>query len=285
VAQLELSCLSPQSVIAAFVTWGFSVRQWVRLMTPTALTRQIPDRIAECELTHIERMPIDRDRAIEQHKAYEGILRSLGCTIEHLPPTPDLPDSVFVEDAAVVFNEVAVITRPGAESRRAETASVAGVLSRYRPLLFIEAPATVDGGDVLRVGRRVFVGLSGRTSREGAEQLRALLLPFDYSVETIETTGCLHLKSAATTVDDDWLLVNPLWVDPVPFGAFRLTHVDSREPFAANVLRVGQTVLCAAAFPHTRSRLDAHGLNTMAVDVSELAKAEAGVTCCSVIIE
>lgn len=197
---------------------------------------------------------------------------------------PDLPDSVFVEDAAVVFGEVAVITRPGAVSRRGETASVAGVLAKYRPLRFIEAPGTVDGGDVLRAGRRVYVGLSSRTNAEGVAQLRALLVPFDYPVEAVETTGCLHLKSAVTALADDWLLVNGAWIDLARFGGFRLTAVEPAEPFAANVLRVGDRVLCAAAFPRTRARLDAQRLNTVAVDVSELSKAEAGLTCCSLLV-
>lgn len=245
----------------------------------------MPERIAECELTHLERVPIDRARAAEQHAAYEAALRTAGCVVEHLPPAPDLPDSVFVEDTAVVFDEVAVIARPGAPSRRGETASVAAALARFRALRDIDAPGTLDGGDVLCAGRRVFVGLSTRTNREAVAQLRAILTPFDYAVETVETTGCLHLKSAATPLAEDWLLVNPHWVDAARFGAFRILAVHPSEPFAANVLRIGDVVLCAKAAPLTRARLEATGLKTVAVDVSELAKAEAGLTCCSLIIE
>lgn len=255
-----------------------------RGMAVIALTREVPDRIAECELTHLERVPIDRARAAAQHDEYEAALRAAGCTVERLPPTPELPDSVFVEDAAIVFPELAVVTRPGAPSRRGETPSVAGVLSKYRPLRFIEAPGTLDGGDVLRAGRRVFVGSSTRTNAEGIAQLRALLVPFDYAVEAVETSGCLHLKSAATALADDWLLVNGAWIDLARFTGFRLTAIDRGEPFAANVLRLGDAVLCAAASPRTRARLDAEGLQTVAVDVSELAKAEAGLTCCSLIV-
>jgi dimethylargininase len=250
-----------------------------------ALTREVPARISECELTHIERVPIDRARAAEQHAEYENALRAAGCVVEHLPPAPDLPDSVFVEDTAVVFDEVAVIARPGAASRRGETPAVAAALARFRMLHYIEAPGTLDGGDVLRAGRRVFVGLSTRTNPQGALQLQAILTPFGYAVETIETDGCLHLKSAATTLEDDWLLVNPDWVDVGRFGGLRRLDVHPREPFAANVLRIGDVVLCAGAAPLTRAALEASGLTTMAVDVSELAKAEAGVTCCSVIVE
>jgi len=255
------------------------------MSSPIALTREVPARISECELTHLERVPIDRARAAEQHAEYEAALRAAGCVVEHLSPAPDLPDSVFVEDTAVVFDEVAVIARPGAPSRRGETPTVAAALVRFRTLHHIEKPGTLDGGDVLCAGRRVFVGLSTRTNREGAAQLQAILTPFGYAVETIETRGCLHLKSAATTLADDWLLVSPDWVDVARFGGLRLLDVHPSEPFAANVLRIGDVVLCAEAAPLTRAALDANGLKTMAVDVSELAKAEAGLTCCSLIIE
>lgn len=249
-----------------------------------ALTRDVPERISACELTHLDRVPIDYARAAAQHAQYEAALRAAGCTIERLPPTPDLPDAVFVEDAAVVFDEVAVIARPGAPSRRAETPSVAGALSKYRPLRFVEPPGTLDGGDVLRAGRRVYVGLSTRTNAGGIAQLRALLAPFDYPVEPVETAGCLHLKSAASALADDWLLVNGAWIDAARFTGFRLTAVDPAEPFAANVLRIGDVVLCASASPATRARLDAEGLTTVGVDLSELAKAEGGLTCCSLIL-
>lgn len=288
-SELHLTCLAhgvlmvPESTLPRFAG---NCRQWPMIcrVALIALTREVPERISDCELTHLERMPIDRARAVAQHDGYEAALRAAGCCIERLPPAPDLPDSVFVEDTAVVFDEVAVMTRSGALSRRAETASVAGVLAKYRPVRFIGPPATLDGGDVLRVGRRVFVGLSSRTNRDGVEQLRALLRPFDYSVETAATTGCLHLKSAVTALADDWLLVNGDWIDVARFAGFRVTAVDPAEPFAANVLRVGQTVLCAEAAPRTRARLDVAGVRTAAVDISELAKAEAGLTCCSLIV-
>jgi dimethylargininase len=229
-------------------------------------------------------VPIDRRRAVAQHYAYEDALRAAGCAIDRVPPEPDLPDSVFVEDTAIVFDDVAVIARPGAASRRAETASVTGVLAKYRPLRFIEAPGTLDGGDVLRIGRRVYVSLSARTNAEGVAQLRALLVPFACAVEAIETHRCLHLKSAVTAIDDDWLLANPEWIDTDRFAGMRVTEVDPGEPFAANVLRVGDRILCAAAWPLTRGQLESCGLQTVPLDVSELAKAEAGVTCCSLLV-
>lgn len=250
-----------------------------------ALTRDVPERIGDCELTHLERVPIDRAVAAAQHGQYELALAAAGCHVERLPDTPDLADSVFVEDTAVVFPELAVITRPGALSRRAEIDSVAAALQRYRTLRVIEAPGTLDGGDVLRVDRRVFVGRSSRTNDAAIAQLRDILAPHGYTVDAIETAACLHLKSAATALDDDLVLVNPEWIDTRRLSGLKLVDVDPAEPSAANALRIGDLVICAAAAPFTRGRIETLGFETIAVDVSELAKAEAGVTCCSLIVD
>jgi dimethylargininase len=249
-----------------------------------ALTRPVPPSIERCELTHLARAPIDVARATMQHDAYEKALARLGCTIAQLPEEPDLPDSVFVEDTAVVLDELAVITRPGAVSRRGETTSVATALGEYRQLACIEAPGTLDGGDVLRIGYRVYVGLSGRTNADGARQLAHLLAPHGYEVARIDVRECLHLKSAVTAVADDAILVNSQWVDTSHFRGLRLIEVHPDEPSAANALLVDETLLCAAAAPRTRERLGALGFAVESVDVSELAKAEAGVTCCSLIL-
>lgn len=255
----------------------------------TAITRGVSPAFARCELTHLTREPIDVGLAERQHAAYEALLAELGCRIERLPIEPDLADSVFVEDAAVVVDELAVITRPGAPSRRGETATVAAALARHRPLAHIAAPATLDGGDVLRVGRRVFVGLSERSSREGVEQLAAALAPFGYEVNGVPLTGCLHLKTAVTEVADGVLVVNPDWLDATSFAGYELLAVHPREPFAANALLVadaegGSTVVMPAAFPRTAERLAARGIQVRTVEVSEIAKAEGGVTCCSLLL-
>jgi dimethylargininase len=249
-----------------------------------ALTRAVPPSIGRCELTHIARMPIDVARAVAQHGVYEDALARLGCTVVRLPAGPELPDSVFVEDTAVVLDELAVIARPGAESRREETISVAAALRSYRPLACIHAPGTLDGGDVLRLGRRVYVGLSGRTNAEGVRQLGELLAAYGYDVAGVQVRGCLHLKSAVTAIADNLLLINPRWVDAATFAAPERIDVHPDEPFAANALRVGGVVVAAASAPRTRERLEAAGLTVESVDVSELAKAEAGVTCCSLIL-
>jgi dimethylargininase len=250
-----------------------------------AITRGVSPGIVRCELTHIDRQAIDLELARAQHRRYEMCLAELGCEVVSLPADPDLPDSVFIEDAAVVLEELAVITRPGAASRRAETAAVASALRPYRALHWIEAPGTIDGGDVLRVGRTLFVGLSSRTNPSGAEQLRRLAEPLGYRVRGVGIGDCLHLKSAVTLVSEDTLLVNKSWVDGEAFGPIRLIEVSPEEPWAANALLVTGTVLYPAAYPLTRRRLEGAGIELALVEVSELAKAEGGVTCCSLLFK
>jgi len=251
-----------------------------------ALTRAVSPSIVRCELTHIGREPIDLELAYAQHARYERALADAGCTIEHVGGGEDLPDGVFVEDIAIVFDEVAIVTRPGAASRRAETPSVVRALTPHRPLAFIDAPATIDGGDVLVVGRRVFVGRSSRTNDAAVAQMRSRLEPHGYTVCTVPVHRCLHLKSAATALDDHTLLVNPAWLDgrPRPFGDLELVPVAPSEPGAANVARVGDRILCASAFPDTRRMLERRGVPLVALDMTELAKAEGAVTCCSLIL-
>jgi len=174
-----------------------------------AVTRPVPESLARCELTHLSRAPIDVEVAAAQHRQYEEALRALGCSLRRVPAAHDLPDSLFVEDVAIVLDEIAIVTRPGAASRRPERASVAAVLSEYRPLRSIAAPGTLDGGDVLRLGRTLYVGLSTRTNEDGAQQLARHVEPFGYGVECVQTAGCLHLKSAATAVDSGRVLCNP----------------------------------------------------------------------------
>jgi dimethylargininase len=193
-----------------------------------------------------------------------------------------MPDAVFVEDTAIVLDEVAVITRPGATSRQPETASIAMALEPYRELRFIEAPATIDGGDVLRVGKSLFVGMTSRSSAEGIAQLRELVAPFGYTVTGVPVTGCLHLKTAVTQIAPDMLLINPAYVDPLVFDMHSI-EVDPSEPFGGNAVLISDTVIYPSAFPRTRRRMEQAGIRVQTVDASELAKAEGGVTCCSLL--
>ncbi len=251
--------------------------------THVALTRDVSSSLAHCELTHRPRETIDVDRARTQHRAYEDVLRSVGCDVRRLPPRHEMPDAVFVEDAAVVFDELAIVTRPGAPSRRDEVASVAETLAYYRALRTMEPPGTLDGGDVLVIGRSVFVGRSTRTNEEGVRQLAHALAPHGYAVRWVTVTSCLHLKSAVTRVAPETVLLNGDWVEAQAFAAFDRIEVDGDEPWGANALEIGGAVVTAAAFPRTRDRLLRRGLDVREVDVTELAKAEGGVTCCSLV--
>ena len=248
-----------------------------------AITRGVSAGVAACELTHLERQAIDLARAQAQHRAYEAALARLGCRVESLPALDDLPDSVFVEDVAIVLDEIAVVTRPGAESRRPETAAIAPVLANYRRVTFIQAPGALDGGDVLRIGRRIFAGRSGRSDEQGIEQLRAVVWPYGYTVTDVPVRGCLHLKSAVTEVAPGVVLVNPEWIEAAAFGHVSVMEIDPDEPYAANGLLVSGRLIYPASFPRTRVRLEAAGLSVEPVDVSELQKAEGAVTCCSLV--
>lgn len=250
-----------------------------------AITRAVPKSIARCELTHLERQPIDFAAAERQHLRYEETLTSLGCEVRRLPATDDFPDSVFVEDTAIVLDEIAVITRPGAESRRGETASAAEGLRPYRALSYLEAPATLDGGDVLRIGKTIFAGISSRTDDDAVKQLRAIAEPLGYRVSAVRVDGCLHLKSAVTALPGGAVLLNPSWVDASLFSPSEVIAIDPTEAYAANVLTIGNTVICASAFPRTNARIASHGYRTREIDVSELAKAEGALTCCSIVLE
>lgn len=250
-----------------------------------AVTRGVSPSIERCELTHLEREPIDLDLAVRQHRGYEECLKSLGCALRPLPADPDLPDSVFVEDTAVVVKERALLARPGAPSRRGEIPAISDVICEYRPVARVEPPGTLDGGDVLVDGREVFVGLSARTNEDGLRQLRSALEPLGYRVTGVPVSGCLHLKSAVGRVSEDTLLINRRWVDAETFAGRALIDVDPSEPMAAGALLIGDTVVYPDAFRRTRERLENAGIRTIAVELSELAKAEAGVTCCSLVFD
>jgi dimethylargininase len=249
----------------------------------TAITREVSASINDCELSFHARKPIDVAKAIAQHKAYQECLAGLGVRVVSLPAELELPDAVFVEDPAVVVEEVAVISIMGRPSRRPEASSIADALSRYRPITFLREPATLDGGDVLRIGRRVFAGLSQRTNREGIAQLRDLLQAFDYQVQPVEVRGCLHLKSACSYIGNDAVLINRSWIDAEQLRGCELIDVPDEEPAAANALLIKDVVIIPASFPKTRALLEQRGFRVRTIDLSELQKAEAGVTCTSLI--
>ncbi|HKW14363.1 MAG TPA: arginine deiminase family protein [Candidatus Krumholzibacteria bacterium] len=257
-------------------------------MTAIAIIRPVSKSIVNCELTHLAREPIDYGTAVAQHADYEAALIRLGCDVVRVPVAHDKPDAVFIEDVAVVLDEGAVMTRPGALSRRDEGREVETVLARYRNLVRITEPGTLDGGDVLHVGKTLYVGCSGRTNHEGIAQLRTLVSNLGYDVTAIDVHGCLHLKSAVTAVGDNTFIGNSAWVDRHAFARHEWIEVDPREPFAANALSVNEGVIYPLAFTHTadllRRHLEQRNVPLELVDASELAKAEGGVTCCSLIL-
>jgi dimethylargininase len=251
----------------------------------TAITRKVSPRLAECEVSFQDRQPIDVELAMRQHAAYQAALRELGVHVVELPALADHPDCVFVEDPVVVLDEVAIVTRMGAESRRGEAASLASAVAPFRTLHHIEAAATLEGGDVMRIGKTLYVGRSQRTNVAGIQQLARWTAPLGYWVTPVEVRGCLHLKSACCHIDDNTVLANRAWLDLDAFCGVTFLDVPAAEPHAANVLRVGDTILLPSSYPETRELLESKGYRVRIVDISELIKADAGVTCLSLLFE
>jgi dimethylargininase len=250
-----------------------------------ALTRAPSARLADCELSFLERRPIDIERAREQHRAYRHALCGAGARVVELPALDELPDSSFVEDTALVLDELAIIAPMGAASRRPESAAIAEALAAHRRVVSLRQPATLDGGDVLRVGTTLWVGQTPRTNAPAVAQLKDLLEPLGYRVLSVPITECLHLKSACARLDDATVLMHPAWIAREVFDGLEVVTVPPEEPWGANVLRIGDVVILPSSEPQTRNMLDRRGYHTVAVDVSEFQKAEAGVTCLSLILQ
>jgi dimethylargininase len=241
-----------------------------------------------CELTFLDRAPMDFECVLAQHAAYREALERAGAQIAVLDASPQLPDSVFVEDTAVVLDELAILTRPGAPSRQLEPAYVEPELAPYRRLERIQPPGTLEGGDVLRVGRTLYVGVSTRTNAAGIAQLQHIAQPLGYTVIPVRVSGSLHLKTACTALDEQTILLNLVWLDPEPFASFERIAVAADEPFGANVLPVASKLIANVAFPRTLDLVARHcasrGVQLIPVDISEVGKAEAGLTCLSLLI-
>jgi len=251
----------------------------------TAITRGVSSAILNCELTFLDRAPIDLAKAIEQHRGYERALEKFGATVQALPAEANLPDAMFVEDPALVLDEVAVMLPLGIASRRPEAAALATALAPYRELKYVELPATAEGGDILRAGKKLFVGLSTRTDEAGIRQLEAIVEPFEYEVTDVLVSGCLHLKSAVSYLGRNTMLANREWFDHARLAGYEWIDVDPQEPYAANALAFGDTVILSASFPKTRARLEAAGFQVFSLDISELQKAESGLTCSSLLFD
>jgi dimethylargininase len=250
-----------------------------------SLVRTVSRSLAQCELVHVERQAFDLALAREQHAAYVAALQTAGAVVTVLPEERDLPDATFVEDTVIVFDELAVLCRPGAKSREPEVARIESAIAKHREMERILDPGILEGGDVLRIGRTVYIGLSSRTNEEGIRQLGQFISKFDYSVVPVRVNGCLHLKTAATSPAEGLLLVNPDWIDVAPFQGLEVLPVPRNEPWGANTLRVNNNVMVADSSPRTAHLLQARGLNIHQLNISELQKAEAGLTCLSVFFQ
>jgi dimethylargininase len=249
-----------------------------------AITHVPSPNMDRCQLTHVERAAIDYGRACEQHAAYCETLRVCGATVVTLEVNRDCPDCCFIEDTAVVLDEVAILTPMGTESRRGEPAGIEPELRKYRDVVRVRLPATLEGGDVLHAGRTLFVGTTARTNRAGIDALATVATRYGYRVVPVTVRDCLHLQTAVTALDDRTLLVNPSWLDLRDFAGFDIMRVPREEPWAANVARVGASIIAAAAYPRTADIIRDRGYDVRLVDLSEFAKAEGGVTCLSLLI-
>lgn len=251
----------------------------------TAITRRVSPCIRKCELTYLTRRPIDIRRARQQQQAYEQLLSGLGLHVILLPAEQELPDAVFVEDTAVVTDEVAVVTTMGCAARRREVDSISPVLGKYRPVRSINGAGVLEGGDVVQVGRTIFVGISTRTNVNGIAKLSEILTPYGYEVRPVQVKGCLHLSTGCGFIGQNTILANPSWVDLSPFEGFEIINVSPSEPWGANARTLADHVLISAASPQTAARLRERGFRVLSVAISEFEKAEGGLTCLTLIFK
>jgi dimethylargininase len=248
-----------------------------------ALTRGVSPTFGACQLEYLARQEIDVARAVEQHRGYESALRELGVRVVSLPADPEYPDGLFVEDPAVVLDEIAVMGRMAKLERRGETESLAAAIADFRPLAWLRQPATLEGGDVMQAGNSLYIGVSRRTNCEAVRQLAEIVAALGYRVAPVSVDGCMHLKTACSYLGDGTVLANRKWIDAAALAGLHVIDVPPEEPWAANVLRIGETLLIPSAFPKTRELLEEAGFTVKTVDTSELAKAEAGMTCMSLL--
>jgi dimethylargininase len=248
-----------------------------------AIVRRPSPNMHSCERTFVECLPIDQRAAVKQHSLYCEALKTCGCELVSIEASRELPDCAFVEDTAVVLDEVAVLSSMGARSRAAETADVEPVLAEYRRIERLPAGATLEGGDVLRVGRTLLVGQSKRTNAAGAEALANVAGRHGYQLRPIAVRHALHLKTGCTALPDGRLLVNRVWLHDSELSGFDLIDLPPLEPWGANVVVIGDTVMMLASNVRTAELVEGLGFRVMPVDISEFAKAEGGVTCLSLI--
>jgi len=250
-----------------------------------AIMRDVSRNISRCELTYRQRERVDYEKAIRQHADYCDLLRRCGSLVINLEARDESPDCCFVADTAVVLEEAAVIASPGAPSRRSEVTGVAETLSAHREIVRIQPPATLDGGDVLIMGKRIFVGHSKRTNREGIESLTRIASSFGYDVTPVSVVGSLHLTTACSALNEETVLLNSCWIDAAPFARYRVLNVPEDELWAASTMRVGSTVCVEAGAPRTLELIKKHCAEVEVSDISEFRKAEGSLPCLSIIFQ
>jgi len=232
--------------------------------------------------TTISVTPPRYELLLQQHETYLETLKSCGLGVTILDPLPDYPDAYFVEDTAVVTSDVAVITNPGAATRKGEVESMVPVLAGFRKIERILAPGTVDGGDVLQMGSHFFIGLSERTNKEGAGQLGRILESFGNTWATVEVGAGLHFKSSVNYVGQNTLLVTPDFAEHVELRGYDKIVLENAEAYAANTLLVNEHLLIPAGFPATRQKLEVLGFKIIELETSEVRKMDGGLTCMSI---
>lgn len=253
---------------------------------PRALVRGIPATFSRATVAIAPSVPIDVDRARHQHGVYVSALRRLGVEVTELPVDDELPDCCFVEDCAVVAEENALITMPGATSRRPETQAVREALSRTQRVSSMDLPATLDGGDCMRVGRHIYVGASGRTNAAGIAKLRSVFEPRGLEVVSMAVGRHLHLKCVCSPLQGNRILLAEGTLDESAFSArgIEIVRVPAEEAYAANALCVGaKAVIMSAGFSAARRAVERTGLEVIAIETTEIAKADGALTCLSIL--
>lgn len=250
-----------------------------------ALTHTVSPNIMNGEVTFIDRKAVNYDLAVQQHDIYCQALSDCGAEVKKLSVNLNSPDSCFVEDTAIIFDEVAIITSMGISSRQHESKTIAPELDRYREIIHIELPAIIEGGDVLQIGRRVYVGLSRRTNIQGVHKLAQILKQWDYEIIPVELKNCLHLKTACTAISEEIILLNPQWVEPETFSDYKVLSVPKEEMWAANTIRVGDRILLQHGFPRTLELVSRNHNALEILNISEFSKIEAGLSCLSLIFQ
>lgn len=238
--------------------------------------------LQDCELTYLESEKIDYEKALNQHEDYCQMIKQCGAQLEVLDENINLADSVFVEDPIIVFDELAVLTSMGVESRRAESDLLEKYFKEKKEVKKIQLPSKIEGGDVLIINKKVYVGVSARTNIEAINELESILKPFEYEVKAVKVHGCLHLKTGCTALDENTILINPNWVDASAFEDYKLINIPSEEPFAANIMKINDFICMNECFPKTIDLVKSLNYKVKTTNISEFVKAEAGLTCMSV---